>query len=104
MKLPVPEILRRQFSEPFIAAMRNRMVVGFYRHGPIAEQGRRRAIRYLEAKLAKYRETGNGELLVDIANCAMIEFMFPEHPAYHFRAEDQERDGGPADGAARNAP
>lgn len=35
------------------------------------------ALKNIELRLHKYRETGNTEFLVDVANFAMIEFMHP---------------------------
>jgi len=36
----------------------------------------------------EYRRTGNDELLVDIANIAMLEFEEGVHPNKHFEAVD----------------
>lgn len=35
------------------------------------------ALRNIEKRIAKYKETGNTEFLADAANFAMIEFMYP---------------------------
>lgn len=90
MRMSIPEVLRRQLVSPeFWEMMKNRMVVGFYRHGALDKREQHNALRYLEGKLKSYKETGNTEILVDIANCAMLEFSKPEHPNAHFRSEDQ---------------
>ena len=39
-----------------------------------------------KAKL--YQETGNDEILVDIANLAMVEFIEGNHPNKHYKAVD----------------
>lgn len=38
------------------------------------------AIKNLEIRLQKYKETGNTEYLVDVANFVMLEFMHPSIP------------------------
>lgn len=45
-----------------------------------------KAIDSAEERLRLYRETGNTEWLVDLANFAMIEYMHHSHPQAHFRA------------------
>ena len=35
------------------------------------------AIGNIEKRINKYKETGNTEFLADVANFAMIEFMYP---------------------------
>jgi hypothetical protein len=49
------------------------------------------AIENLEDRLQKYKETGNTEFLVDVANMAMIEFMFPQHKCPVFETEHGTR-------------
>jgi hypothetical protein len=36
----------------------------------------------------KYKETGNTEFLADVANFAMIEFMFPQHEKKNYKPTD----------------
>lgn len=38
------------------------------------------ALKNIELRLQKYKDTGNTEFLVDIANFAMLEFMHPSIP------------------------
>lgn len=85
-----------EFSEPFIAGMRARMAVSYYKYGPVALgfPRRRDAIASLRRRLEKYEETGNTEWLMDAANFAMIEYMHPGHPGAHFRATDSDESPG----------
>lgn len=53
-----------------------------------------KAIDSAEERLRLYRETGNTEWLVDLANFAMIEFMHPSHPQAHFRATGSDESPG----------
>ena len=69
-------ILESEFSESFVKAMKNRMVVSFHKYGPIVEAfGRIDWLESLQQRILKYMETGNSEYLVDVANFAMIQFM-----------------------------
>ena len=85
--------LSTEFSEKFVDGMKNRMEVSYYKYGPIKEAYPHKvdAIKSLELRLKKYKEDGNLEHLMDIANYAMIEFMLPAHPQAKFYATD---DGG----------
>jgi hypothetical protein len=93
-RLPPLEALRAtQWSEQFERLRSNRMVFGAFRYGPIAEQRRGKpydnvgsAIKRLEL----YRETGNQEHLVDVANICMVEFETGKHTAKHFQASDDD--------------
>jgi len=95
------EILKTEFSLDFIEKMKNRMIASFYKYGPLAQNvGRENPkdntgeIASLKKRLELYEETGNTEWLVDVANFAMIEFMFPQHSNAHFRATDSDESPG----------
>lgn len=85
-------IEKSEDSPKFHERMRQSMSVSFHKYGPIKKAYPHKvdAIRSLEKRLALYKETGNADYLVDIANFAMIEFMLPAHEAYH----DKPTDGG----------
>jgi hypothetical protein len=86
----LPTLRASQWNRRFERLMRNRLVMGAFRYGTFAEQGRTRynnpdgIVRHLQA----YRETGNAEHLVDIANLALVEFTLPSHQEYHWEAID----------------
>ena len=97
----VRDILRTEFSERFVEAMRNRMVASYYKYGPLASNVHRdnkqdniKIMANLYKRLALYEDTGNTEWLVDVGNFAMIEFMYPQHPRAHFRATDSSESPG----------
>lgn len=98
------QILGRDWSPRFIELMQNRIVTSHYKYGWMSENyptGLVDAMESLEKRLALYRETGNTEWLVDAANFAMIEFMYPQHPRAHFRATDSGESPGLAGVSAR---
>lgn len=90
-ELPTTEV-----SEEFIQGMRNRMLMSFYKYGPVkgGYPHRVKAIDSLYARLDKYKETGNTEWLIDASNFAMIEFMCPSHSEAHFKATGSEESPG----------
>ena len=69
--------MSKEYSTKFDELRRNRVEVSYYKYGP-AEQnfgrGNVQAIPTLEKCLQKYKETGNGDYLCDIATmlCSSI--------------------------------
>jgi len=79
-------------SPKFHERMRQAMAVSFHKYGPVKEAYPHKvnAIASMEKRLRLYKETGNADYLVDVANFAMIEFMLPAHEKFH----DNPTDGG----------
>jgi len=89
-----------EVDETFIAGMRNRMEVSFHKYGPVAKGAPKMdTVASLMKRLRMYAETGNTEYLIDAANFAMIEFMYPKHPTAHFTPTDDS--GSPGRVSAR---
>jgi len=90
-------MLNTEYSDRFDELRKNRMAMSFYKYGPIKENyGNKyvKAVASLEKRLQMYKETGNTEYLVDVANFAMIEFMYPQHENAHFEATDSDKSPG----------
>jgi hypothetical protein len=87
--------LRTEFCSRFTDLMRAAMLVSFHKYGPVREAypNRVNAIDSLRLRLEKYAATGNTEYLVDAANFAMIEWMYPARPDAFFKSTDA--DGSP---------
>src|SRR5271156_1489313 len=95
-----------EFSEQFVQFMANRMAVSFHKYGLVAEAypSKVDAIQSLKTRLNLYLdggtvkgaiiEPGNTEYLVDVANFAMIEFMYPKNPKAFFQATDSSGSPG----------
>ena len=83
-------VKKSQWSTEFEQLMRNRLLFGYFRYAPLSEQkkGKMNNIGSIEKRIAKYKETGNDELLVDVANICMVEFLLGNHPNKHFASED----------------
>ena len=87
----------KEYSEKFDELRKNRIRVSFHKYGSVADnygKGFVQAIPTLEKCLDKYKETGNTEYLCDLANYAMFEFMYPQHPKGHFHATDSRESAG----------
>lgn len=66
----------------FAQGMLNRLVVGELRYGPTDKRQRYdlRAAKEMKA----YKETGNAEHLINIANYCVLEWIAPGHPKHYF--------------------
>lgn len=87
----------KEYSDMFDDKRKNRVKTSFHKYGSAAEnfgKGFVDAIGSLEKCLEKYKETGNTEYLCDLANYAMFEFMYPQHPDAHFRATESYESAG----------
>ena len=75
------QILKTEYSNRFDEIRKNMMIMSFYKYGPLKENYSKfkcmDAVGNIEKRLEKYKETGNTEFLADVANFAMIEFMYP---------------------------
>ena len=81
MDKSIEKILETEYSKEFDKIRQNMMVMSFYKYGAMKENyGKFKcmdALGNIEKRLKKYKETGNTEFLADVANFAMIEFMYP---------------------------
>ena len=79
-----------EWSSRFEQLMRNRLIVGAFRYGRFRDKNKPTYDRVaaIIKRAHHYQETGNDELLVDIANLAMLEFEEGIHSLKHFKSED----------------
>ena len=66
----------------FVQSQANRLTVGHFRYG--APHRRKKYMSRLQVELDAYKDTGNREHLINIANYAILESLAPEHPQAHF--------------------
>jgi hypothetical protein len=93
MIMNIRVLVETETSQEFHQAMANRMDVSFHKYGKVMDaKGKVDEIASLEKRLQKYKETGNTEWLVDVANFAMIEYMHRGSEA--FRATDSNESPG----------
>ena len=83
---------RSEYSQTFWQRMKQAMAMSFHKYGAVASAYPHKvnAVSSLEHRLQLYKDTGNKDYLVDVANFAMIEFMHPAHESAH----DTPTDGG----------
>lgn len=81
MSKAIEDILKTEYYERFDKIRKDMMVMSYYKYGPMKENYDKfkcmDALGNIEKRIAKYKETGNTEFLADVANFAMIEFMYP---------------------------
>lgn len=90
------EILAKEYCEEFDERRKNAMVCSYYKYGPIKEnfqKGRVDAIGSLKKNLKKFEETGNTEYLVDVANYAMLRYMYPKE-GERYKPTDSRQSAG----------
>lgn len=88
--LTYADLIKSEWSPKFEQLMRNRLIMGALRYGLLNAPGKPRydrMSRILDC-LIEYKETGNQEFLVDIANLALVEFEEGKHPKRHFTSID----------------
>jgi hypothetical protein len=85
-----------EFDPTFAQGMVDRMAMSYAKYGAVADAypSRVDAIASLRLRLDKYETSGNTELLMDVANFAMIEFMRPRHPEARFDPTDSNKSPG----------
>lgn len=94
------QILNRDFSKEFILKMQNAMVMSHYKYGWCSQTYPELAQAYksIGERLDLYMKTHNTEYLVDIANFAMIEFMYPAFEDAKYIPTDSSQSPGLTDG------
>ena len=83
-----------EWSVEFEQLMRNRLIMGSIRYNKMATPRKPGCtifhIEIIEQRLKRYKETGNLEMLVDIANLCKVEFVHSDHPDKHFKAVERK--------------
>lgn len=85
-------VLDTEYSKKFDELRQKAMETSYYKYGPLKknyeEYGCMDAVGNLKKRLEAYEQTGNTEFLVDVANFAMIEFMYPQKEGAYFKGTD----------------
>ena len=86
----IQELEATQWSPEFERLMRNRLLMGSMRYGRLGSPSKTQYDRVssMASRLSTYRASGNLELLVDVANLALVEFIEGRHPKRHWHATD----------------
>ena len=90
------DILKTDYSLQFDEKRKALVVQSHYKYGRAGRNfatGNVDAIGSLEKCLAKFKETGNTEYLLDVANYAMFRYMWPQSGEY-FKHTDSDESAG----------
>lgn len=89
-KQTLANLERSEWSPRFEMLMRNRLIMGALRYGVLGAANKPQYDRVgsMERRLRQYVATGNTELLVDVANLCLCEFVEGKHPNRHFHSID----------------
>ena len=89
-RVSLKELQASEWSADFERLQRNRLIMGALRYGKLGAPGKPKYDRVasIQKRMDQYTKTGNLELLVDVANLCVCEFIEGRHPTRHFRAED----------------
>ena len=100
MKETREDILKKDFSESFINKMKNAIEMSHYKYGwasktyPELAQARK----CIQERLDLYNKTHNKDYLVDIANFAMLEYLYPSYADAIYTPTDSDKSPGLAGG------
>lgn len=92
MEPNLEKILETEYSLKFDEIRKKMMVTSYFKYGPMKENYETfkciNCIESLQKKLSMYQETGNIEYLCDVANYAMIEYMYPSIEGAYYKPTD----------------
>lgn len=90
----IESILKSEYSKEFDEKRKRSMITSYYKYGKAALNYPNNvdAIASLEQRLNLYKQTGNMDYLIDIANFAMLEFMFPRKKDSFYKAIADEKE------------
>ena len=94
------EILKRDFSLSFIEKMKNAIEMSFYKYGWASKTYPElaQAHKCIKQRLEEYEKTHNKEFLVDVANFAMLEYLYPSFSDAKYIPTDSDKSCGLAGG------
>ena len=84
-RIDFEELRKTEWAPEFEQLMRNRLLLGSIRYGKLGAPGKPQYDRIAASikRLRHYEETGNLEMLVDVANFCLLEFVEGRHPNRH---------------------
>lgn len=94
------DILKRDFSEEFILKMKNAIEMSHYKYGWASKTYPElaQAIKCVQERLDMYEKTHNKDFLIDIANFAMLEYLYPSYEDSKYIPTDSADSPGLAGG------
>lgn len=71
------EMKKENVDDTFMEHMVNAMIMSAFKYGKVNEYASKVALNKMQQELCMFMEDGNTEHMVNIANYAMIRYMFP---------------------------
>lgn len=93
-KININDLYKSEWSPDFEKLMRNRLVMGCLRYGPMGHGSQPKGkptydrCSSIRRRLENFEKDGNSEWLVDIANIALLIFEEHQHPNFNFDSVD----------------
>ncbi len=85
------ELVETEWNPKFESLARGKLIQAVYRYGVLRKNNSYDFIEAMKAKIRKYEDTHNLELMVDVRNYAMLEFTKPKYSdAYYYNEDDTE--------------
>ena len=72
------DIKKENVDDTFIERMCNAMIMSAFKYGKVNEYASKVALDKMQQELSMFMKDGNTEHMVNIANYAMIRYMFPK--------------------------
>lgn len=90
------QILSRDFSDEFVVKMKNAIEMSHHKYGWASKTYPElaQAVKCIPDRVDAYNKTHNKDYLVDIANFAMLEYMYPMHSDAHYTPGDSDKSVG----------
>lgn len=98
------EILARDFSEEFVVKMKNSIETSHYKYGWASKTYPElaQAVKCIQERLDLYNKTHNKDYLIDVANFAMLEYLYPSYTDTVYKPLDSDKSPGLAGGISYN--
>ena len=85
------ELQETEWNAEFDKLAKGKMVLAAFRYGLLRNNNAFDFIESMKKKIARYEQTHNLELMVDVRNYAMLEFCKPKYAdAYYHNEDDTE--------------
>lgn len=90
------QILSRDFSDEFVVKMKNAIEMSHHKYGWASKTYPElaQAIKCIQDRVDAYNKTHNKDYLVDIANFAMLEYIYPMYSDAHYTPGDSDKSVG----------
>lgn len=90
------QILSRDFSDEFVVKMKNAIEMSYHKYGWASKTYPElaQAIKCIQDRVDAYNKTHNKDYLVDIANFAMLEYIYPMYSDAHYTPGDSDKSVG----------